>query len=711
MLVDSVILSRLENYEKELRIKVENIDNSDINLVEVYLKEILEFLSSIRNLEEYQKDNFLSTVDSLEYSINKSLKERNLQYIKNEAVVLIQYLSCVVYKIDNDISINGDIDTEKIKYFWEHKAPIYGLNHFTAKSEEQGKFKYDLSILVLAYNQLEYTKKCVESLMKYLPTSVSYELILFNHGSSDGTLEYFNSIPNAKVIDIHKNGPGFDIVYSFFEGEYAALVSNDVLVTENAIENMLKCIKSDEKIALVVPHTTNISNNQQIADNFQNIDEMYKFASEFNKSNSDKWEQKAALVTPICVLNTSSFVGKNGIFFNIKNIGFKFAFTDDLISYFFRQTGGKLILARDTFCYHFGSVTVNTDILDTMKSEKISNDVDYYLNERVKYFRLVKYNPWADGAKESVELHGYLNRNKLNEVKILGIGSGLGANLYKIQYNIKNYTGNHNTTTYCINDVEAINDVVANSYDEYQNVGDIFDISIIEEFEKNQIEFDYILIEAVLPREMDYKKYVEALYKILKVDGEIAIISNASSVDVKLLAEFPWAKATGNWIVLRQPGVVSQKMIMPCKVFTWSSRYINEIINVFEALMSQQFDITIELDGTNFASITKGSEVILVNDPNFFAFIEANKELQIYLRTKNYILIVDNYNIKETLLINPEFAKFLEIKYISANENIQKTLEMNGINVLNTLEYGDNVDQNIYNEFITYFISLENNFE
>ncbi len=54
-----------------------------------------------------------------------------------------------------------------------------------------------VSIVVLAYNQLEYTKQCIESISRYT-SHIDYELITVDNGSSDGTREYFNGLPHAR---------------------------------------------------------------------------------------------------------------------------------------------------------------------------------------------------------------------------------------------------------------------------------------------------------------------------------------------------------------------------------------------------------------------------------------------------------------------------------------------------------------------------------
>ena len=53
------------------------------------------------------------------------------------------------------------------------------------------------SIVVVTFNQLEYTRLCVESIRRV--TDEPYELVFVDNASSDGTLEYLRAVPDAKV--------------------------------------------------------------------------------------------------------------------------------------------------------------------------------------------------------------------------------------------------------------------------------------------------------------------------------------------------------------------------------------------------------------------------------------------------------------------------------------------------------------------------------
>ncbi len=706
------ILKQLDSFENILKGKLLENESLSVNSIKNELKELLTYIKNINEIEKYKTDDIKPVVLSLIYSINKALSENKINYVKYEVMLLLQNLGYKIYKLENDINLDTYSDDLKREHFMNEIAPKYGTSYLVKDYEEKGKFKYDLSILVLAYNNVEYTKSCVDSISKHLPTSVSYELILFNHGSTDDTLEYFKSVPNAKVIDIHKNGPGFELVFNVLEGEFVVFVSNDVLITENAIENMLKCIKSDDKISMAVPLTTYVSNDQNLDKEFESLDEMYSFASKFNVSNSLSWEQKSSLVTPTLIARTSRFSGKNGVHFSTKNIGFKFAFTDDLFSYLFRQSGGKLMLLRDTFCYHFGSITVNSEISQSMQIEKTLTGNEYYTKERAKFYRFYQYDPYFNGGRTSLELFYYLTYNKLQPVDILGIGSGLGGSLYKLKYKIQSYNGNENIFIHCVNDIRALDKVVEGGYDYYANVENSLDISIIEQYENKGIEFDYILIEDFMPKHMDTKKYFDTLLNILKPNGEIAVQLTNSYIGIKLLSIYPWIQIKNNWAIIRHQEHKSQKMLLPCKVLDWSNTHVNNILDVFDALLTQEFDINIEINKENISEIAQGCEIALVNDISFYEYVNKLESIKPYLRILENILIVDEDNIG-SIIKNLELnslATYFDFKYIPTTKEIEDIIKqkVDNKNIIKIVDYCENASQHIYNNFISYYLALKN---
>lgn len=209
----------------------------------------------------------------------------------------------------------------------------------------------EVTICVLAYNRLEKTRRCVESILAYTQ-GITYELLLVDNGSNDGTLEYFQSLlcPCKKILHITKNlGAQYatNLAMRSFSGRYFALVVNDAVVTKNWLSNLLRCFESDPKIGMVTPGASNVSNLQEIPLPFSSYDEMQQKAAAHNQSDPRKWEQRVRLVAIIFLLKREvvDLIG-------LDDPGFFHDFEEDDLSVRVRRAGYKLMVCMDTFIHH-----------------------------------------------------------------------------------------------------------------------------------------------------------------------------------------------------------------------------------------------------------------------------------------------------------------------------------------------------------------------
>lgn len=150
----------------------------------------------------------------------------------------------------------------------------------------------EITVFVVAYNRLEKTRRCVESILKYTE-GIDYELLLVDNGSEDGTLDYFQSVPylRKRMIRITKNlGSQYalNLAMRLSSGRYFVQVTNDVIVTKNWLSNLLRCVESDPRIGMVTPGSSNISNLQEIPLNFSSYEEMQEKAAAYNQSDPRK---------------------------------------------------------------------------------------------------------------------------------------------------------------------------------------------------------------------------------------------------------------------------------------------------------------------------------------------------------------------------------------------------------------------------------------
>ena len=135
--------------------------------------------------------------------------------------------------------------------------------------------KKKVSIIILTYNQLAFTKDCIESIRKYTKPG-SYELIIVDNASTDGTREW--------LIEQQKNNTDIQVVLNeenlgFPKGcnigisqsqkkSDILLLNNDTIVTIHWLDNLVTCLESDETIGAVGA----ISNHQE---NLQGCDFVY----------------------------------------------------------------------------------------------------------------------------------------------------------------------------------------------------------------------------------------------------------------------------------------------------------------------------------------------------------------------------------------------------------------------------------------------------
>ena len=256
------------------------------------------------------------------------------------------------------------------------------------EGDMQKKYRYKVTIVIIAYNKLEYTKAAIESIYKYTDFKKNQvELITINNGSTDGTEAYFASLPNEKKMNLACNILGTEIYSYLIESKYIVSFSNDVVATTNWLDNLLHGMEADERIFYAVP-TCNydaISNNQGIQIDYENsfngMDKMQAFAAAYNHSNLLKWEEYTTLMPFVHIIkNCDRYVTL--VYPMYKQL----EFIDDDRSTQYRRHRLKQVLAKDTFLHHFGSITL-----------KEAQNQDFSLEN----MRQVYYKKWGVDAWES----------------------------------------------------------------------------------------------------------------------------------------------------------------------------------------------------------------------------------------------------------------------------------------------------------------------
>lgn len=97
------------------------------------------------------------------------------------------------------------------------------------------------AITFACYNQVEYTKMCIDSMIKHgLDLS---RLVVVDNASTDNTRSYLETLPLGGHIS-NKTNLGCGVAWNqgalALQAEWTIIMNNDVIVTENWIENLIE---------------------------------------------------------------------------------------------------------------------------------------------------------------------------------------------------------------------------------------------------------------------------------------------------------------------------------------------------------------------------------------------------------------------------------------------------------------------------------------
>lgn len=213
------------------------------------------------------------------------------------------------------------------------------------------------SIVILTFNQLEYTKMCVKSLRRHTPEH--HEIIFIDNGSTDGTAKWLKRLTkenrNYRLIENRQNlgfASGCNQGIKASDGEYILLLNNDVIVATGWLTGMLNCLNSAPDAGIVGPMTNNISGLQQlISDEYRSVDDLDEYAAEFRKRHLHRRIPLRRIVG-FCMLFRRTLVERIGLLDETFGTG---NFEDDDFCLRAALEGHRNYIAGDVFIHHYGS--------------------------------------------------------------------------------------------------------------------------------------------------------------------------------------------------------------------------------------------------------------------------------------------------------------------------------------------------------------------
>lgn len=279
------------------------------------------------------------------------------------------------------------------------------------------------SIIILTYNHLEKTKRCIESIRRYTKEEV-YEIIVVDNNSKDDTINWLKTQSYITVI-YNKENMGYPIgcnqgIKIANKNYDILLLNNDTIVTTNWLTNLRKCLYSNSNIGAVGPISNSNDNLQGCNFIFNDYNDMQIKAIKNNISDSNRWEEKVFL-TGFCLLIKREVINKIKMLDETYSPGY---IEDNDLSLQILNFSYKLFLCHDSFVYHERGTSFREDINK--------------FNSLILRNRTIFENKWHFSCFEfdnSKNLSIFL-ANKPKE--ILNYNSSIGVSSLRIKYFFRN---------------------------------------------------------------------------------------------------------------------------------------------------------------------------------------------------------------------------------------------------------------------------------
>ena len=249
-----------------------------------------------------------------------------------------------------------------------------------------------VSIIIPVYNNLSYTKKCLNSVFEF-GSKYKFEVIVVDNASSDGTKEYLENHKQPIIYINNNQNLGFAKACNqgakIAKGEYLLFLNNDTIVTKNWMDILVSELDNNKKIAIAGSKLLFPDEKIQHAGvAFDKNKEPYHI--HYRKNKDSKIVNKKIFfqaVTGACLLI------KKQIFDKIKGFDeiYKNGYEDVDLCLKVGELGYLIIYCPESVVYHYESITEgrkdsetenkNLDILLKRWGNKISSDEDKYLEK------------------------------------------------------------------------------------------------------------------------------------------------------------------------------------------------------------------------------------------------------------------------------------------------------------------------------------------
>lgn len=232
----------------------------------------------------------------------------------------------------------------------------------------------DVSIVIPAFNQIHFTRLCLESLRKTI--NGECEIIVIDNGSSDGTAEYLSSCSDLRVIKNRENlgcATAWNQGVAASRGRWIVILNNDTVLSPDWLDGLLDFAR-EKGVDVVSPAFREGEYDYDIAEYAKDYIRRMRSVS------------RMGVAQGICFMVKREVFEKIGMFDENFRVG---QFEDR--DFFLRAATAGFILGTTgrSFIHHFGSVTQNMIRKNNERPYEKENRAYYFEKHRLTVWRRI----------------------------------------------------------------------------------------------------------------------------------------------------------------------------------------------------------------------------------------------------------------------------------------------------------------------------------
>lgn len=237
----------------------------------------------------------------------------------------------------------------------------------------------EVSIVIPVVNKLEFTRQCLDRIWRNTDDAISYEVIVVDNGSTDGTADWFadtSRFPKPVRYEHNDDNLGFakgnNLGARLSQGRHLLFLNNDTLVQHNWLSEMLRVGLSDPSVGIVgikqlFPYTNTLYHTGIVFTPDGRPEHLYPHLDASLPHVNKQREYQA--VTGACLLIDRTLFKDCGGFDEAYRNGYE----DIDLCMAVRQRGRKIVCCTKAYIYHYGQISEGRTAADDTNAALFAN--------------------------------------------------------------------------------------------------------------------------------------------------------------------------------------------------------------------------------------------------------------------------------------------------------------------------------------------------